>query len=140
MRDPRAAIAAELRRMYGTWFDGMESADPDRSLSVVAPDIIHQSPSGEVFEGVEALRKALIAFHAAFSERVTWDLEVITCSDHEAEVQIREQAILCPRAGGPEVRIAGHHHAWLRRDTGGWRIHRDVSTLEDGTDPHPDRS
>ena len=126
-----AATEAGIRAAYETWFAALEAGDIERALSAVTPDVVHQGPSGAARVGREALGDALATFLASYAERVQWTLDVTGVAHHEADVHVREVAIVRPRAGGRNMRVTGWHHGRLRRETdGAWRISLDVSTLD----------
>lgn len=121
----------KIRAVYATWFAAMESADVERGLSVISPEVIHETPDGTERFGREELGRALDEFHGSYAERVSWVLESVVLSRQEAEVRIRETAVIRPRDGGASFRIVGKHAARLRRAAdGSWLIAEDRIRLE----------
>jgi uncharacterized protein (TIGR02246 family) len=126
-----AAVRDGIEAAYRAWFSSMESGDVALALSVVTDDIVQQGTSGAARVGKDALAAALRAFHAAYVERVQWAVTQAVLDGDRARVRVREVATVRPRDGGPSVRVSGWHAAELVRDgEGGWRIARDVSTLD----------
>jgi len=124
-------VETAIREVYVTWFAAMETGDVDRALSVVDPDVIHQTPDGVHRIGREALRVALMEFHAGYVERVSWTIDNLVVTGSEAEILIRETATIRPREGGASFRVTGRHAARLRRDgAGSWRVVQDIIRLE----------
>ncbi|HUR00815.1 MAG TPA: nuclear transport factor 2 family protein [Gemmatimonadaceae bacterium] len=129
--EPERIEHASIRAAYATWFASMESGDVELGLSVVTPDVRHRGPSGDERVGKEALRGALEAFHAAFTERVQWELLEVAVTSARAQVRVRETAIIRPRDGGPSMRVQGWHAGELVRQANGlWLIGRDVSIID----------
>ena len=132
--------AAAIRSAYETWFSAIEAGDIERALSAVTADVVHQGPAGAARVGRDALRAALAKFHASYTERVEWTLEIIDVSYDDAEVRVHETATVHPRAGGPDLVVRGRHHGRLRRDTDGtWRIALDVTSLDGPPEPAEER-
>jgi hypothetical protein len=74
-------------------------------------------------------------------ERVAWELTHVEAHGDEAEVRVREETVLRPRAGGPSVRAAGWHAGRVRREPDGvWRIARDVGTVDGPPVPLPEHA
>jgi uncharacterized protein (TIGR02246 family) len=125
--DPVAGATAA----YAAWFAGLEAGDAVRSVAAVTEDVVHQNPAGERRVGRAALRAALEPFFVTYVERVRWSLTVVSVGDGEAEVRVREEATLRPRAGGPSIRAAGWHAGRVRPGADGmWRIAADVGTVD----------
>ncbi len=131
--DPQTAA---IRAAYETWYAAIEAGDIERALSAVTADVVHQGPAGAARVGRDALRRALGTFHAAYTERVEWTLDIIAIGRDDAEVRVREVATVRPRAGGADVVVRGQHHGRLRRDADDvWRIALDVMTLDGPPEP-----
>lgn len=136
MSRAEAATETAIRSAYETWFTALEAGDVGRALTAVTADVVHQGPSGAARVGRDALEEALTTFLASYAERVQWTLEVTGVTHDEADVRVREVAIVRPRSGGRNVRVTGWHHGRLRRDADGtWRIALDVSTLDGPPEP-----
>ncbi|MFG0313542.1 MAG: YybH family protein [Phycisphaerales bacterium] len=131
MRESDQDEVAGIRAVWMTWFGGMEAADVEQSLSVVSADVVHEGPDGERRKGRAALGSALSAFHRAYVERVSWELQSAEVTGSVAEVRVHEVATIRERTGGPTLRVEGYHLARLaQQESGDWLIIEDVSRIE----------
>ncbi|HEX7089469.1 MAG TPA: nuclear transport factor 2 family protein [Longimicrobiales bacterium] len=133
-----ASDSAAVRAAYATWFGAIEAGDVERALSVLAPDVVLESPSGDSLVDHEGVREALGAFLEAYVERITWTLEIVALGADSATVRVREATTAWPRAGGEALRVRGWHTGHLRRTDGAWLIVRDIAALDGPPEPAPD--
>lgn len=118
-----------IRELYAKWFSAMERGDVECILSLVTHDVILKGPDSPALLGKPALRKALEAFHAQFSETVSYSLEEVEVAGEWAFTRISEETTLRANEGGEAVVMSGMHLAVLRRSDGVWKVYRDISSL-----------
>jgi uncharacterized protein (TIGR02246 family) len=126
-----AAARRGVEAAYARWFASMETGDVALGLSAVTDDVVHHGPEGPPREGKNALGSALRAFHAAYVERVRWEIVDVVVTGDRARARIHETATIRPRDGGASIRVSGQHTGELvRGEAGRWRIAQDVSTID----------
>lgn len=119
-----------IREFYSRWFAAMEAGDVDGFLALVTDDIVLKGPASPAIHGKESLRRSLEAFHARFTERVDYSVEEVGIADDWAFARIREEIELRAKPNGDPLKLHGMHLGILRRESEGWRIARDVSSLD----------
>lgn len=120
-----------IQGVYDRWFQAMEVGDVEKALRLVTDDVVWKSPGDAAAVGKDALQTRLEAFHAHVRETVSFQIEEIEVAGDWAYVRVTERATVSPISGGPTATLTGMHLSILHRDDErGWRIARDVSSLD----------
>ncbi|MFW6198868.1 MAG: YybH family protein [Acidobacteriota bacterium] len=120
-----------IREIFKRWFAAMEAADIDELLELVTDHVIFKSPGTPAAVGRNALEDRLDNFHSRFREEVEHDVvEIALIADDWAYARVLERSHVSARDGDAEADMRGMHLTVLRRTEDGWRIHRDVASLD----------
>ena len=120
-----------IREICKRWFAAMEAADIGDLLELVTEDVIFKSPGTPAAVGRKALEDRLDNFHSRFSQEAEHDVvEIQLIADDWAYARILERSHVSSREGDAEADMMGMHLAVLQRTDDGWRIHRDVASLD----------
>lgn len=120
----------DIRELYSRWFAAMEAGDVEGFLALVTDDVVLKGPASPALHGKESLRRSLEAFHSRFTERVDYSVEEVGVAEDWAFARIREEIELRAKQSDDRVKLHGMHVGILRREDEGWRIARDVSSLD----------
>jgi uncharacterized protein (TIGR02246 family) len=115
----RDAAQAELAEVRNAWARAAEAGDADAVAALYAQDASFVAPTGEVAEGRQAIREALVVEGTTSMEITSTDVEV--GAELIADMGSYRQTIRTP--DGEEQTLTGTYLAVLRRQPDGrWRI------------------
>ena len=121
----------DVLAVYEQWFRAMQAGDVQSALALVTEDVVFKGPGSPAAVGKRALGARLEAFHRDFSEVVSFEVQEVEVVSDWAYASVAEQATVHSKVGKNPVMVSGLHLSILRRDgQGGWRIARDVSSLD----------
>lgn len=120
-----------IREVFDLWFAAMGAGKVENLRGLVTEEVIFKSPGTPAAVGLGALEDRLDNFHSRFTETVEHDVvEINLIADDWAYARVLERSQVSARDGEAEADMLGMHLCVLRRTGDGWRIHRDVASLD----------
>ena len=119
----------DIRHAHATWISAVNSVDVDLLLTLMTDDAVFLNP-GQQPCGPNGFHANFTAAKDQFAFACASEIEEVSVAGDIAYVRSRDDLRITPRAGGPEVKLAGHRLTiYRRRKDGQWLLARDAHTL-----------
>ena len=118
-----------IRELHTTWIAAVNAGDLARLLSSMADDVVFLNP-GRAPVGRDHFPGGFSAAHEQSRIRCVSELEEVVIVGEVAYTISRDSLAVAPRAGGAEMKLAGHRMTIYRKQPDGrWLLARDAHTL-----------
>ena len=118
-----------IREVHTTWIDAVNAGDVARLLASMTDDAVFLNPGREPI-GPDEFPVGFTQGHQNNRIRCVSELEEVAVVGDVAYTRSRDSLSVTPRAGGDEMRLAGHRITIYRRQPDGrWLLARDAHTL-----------
>lgn len=119
----------DIRHAHAAWISAVNSGDVDLLLRLMTDDAVFLNP-GQPPCGPNGFHTNFVAAKVQFAFDCASEIEEVSVAGDIAYVRSRDNLSVTPRAGGPEVKLAGHRLTiYQRRKDGHWLLARDAHTL-----------
>ena len=119
----------DIRHAHAAWIGAVNSGDVDLLLTLMTDDAVFLGPGERPF-GPNGFHTNFTAAKDQFAFTCASEIEEVSVVGDIAYVRSRDDLRITPRAGGPEVKLAGHRLTiYRRRKDGHWLLARDAHTL-----------
>lgn len=119
----------DIRHAHAAWISAVNSGDVDLLLRLMTDDAVFLSP-GQQPCGPNGFHTNFAAAKDQYGFTCASEIEEVLAVGDIAYVRSRDDLKITPRAGGPEVKLAGHRLTiYRKRKDGHWLLARDAHTL-----------
>ena len=118
-----------IRHAHAAWISAVNSGDVDLLLTLMTDDAVFLNP-GQPPCGPKGFHTNFAAAKDQFVFACASEIEEVCVVGDIAYARSRDDLSITPRAGGPQVNLAGHRLTiYRRRKDGHWLLARDAHTL-----------
>jgi uncharacterized protein (TIGR02246 family) len=118
-----------IREVHSAWVAAASAGDLDRMLALMADDAVFLNP-GQAPIGRDGFSANFSSAHQQFRIRCISELHEVVVVGDVAYTLAQDSLSVIPRAGGEEMRLAGHRLTVYRKQLDGrWLLARDAHTL-----------